>query len=260
MGKIQNSPLIEAIFELRWGEIQKGRFQYKKDETDFFPGIFSQSVKEIGFEFSEQVNYEQGKLSLPYEVKHRFRKSENTWPCFQIGLGVFTANQLGNLSLDAPEEDEYDWDDFKPVIESGLNALDQSYPSGIKSLIHPQAVLRYQDAFILDSNESLESFVSNKIKAEIHISNVFTDQPNISDNSKNIRLEFVYETSRPEGIITITVSSAQINGKRGVVIETTVASDIADESRSLGDLIDWCEEAHDLQRHTFETLIQTSDL
>lgn len=260
MGKINNPPLVEAIFELRWGEQQKGRFQYQKDETDFFPGIFSQSVRDLDFKFSELVNFDQGRPNLPFEIKHRFRKAVNTWPCYQIGLGIFTANQIGNMSLEADEKDEYNWDEFKLVIDSGLKAFDKSYPSGINNLVHPKAILRYQDAFKLDSDKSLEWFVTDRIKADIHISHVFTDQPHISESSKEIKLNFVYETSRPNGIITIAVSSAQINGERGVTIDTAIISDLADNNRSLSYLENWCNEAHDLQKHAFNTLIRKSDL
>lgn len=260
MGKIENSPLIEAIFELRWGIGEQGQFEYSKDEMDFFPGIFFQSLKELGFTHSELLSKEQGRPDLPLEPKHRFRKAINEWPCFQIGLGLFTANQIGNLSVgpNKKDRDAYDWDTFKPSIVKGLKAFDGAHPLSIKGLISPRVSLRYQDGFILDG--TIESFVSNKIKANIEISNVFTDQPNISKSARDINLNFVYETDRPKGTITISVISAQISGKRGIVIDTVVSSKLESNALSVEKLATWCEEAHDLQRHSFETLISKSDL
>ena len=261
MGKIENSPLVEAIFELKWGMDEQGHFKYSKNVADFFPGMFFQSLKEIGFSHSELLNKEQGRPDLPLEPKHRFRKAPNEWPCFQIGLGLFTANQVGNLSVasSAKGGDTYDLDTFKPSIVEGLKAFDSTHPSSIKGLVDPRVSLRYQDGFILDGT-TLESFVSNKIMADIQIANVFTDQPNISKSARDINLNFVYETDRPKGTITISVISAQIGGKRGIVIDTVVSSKLEGGALSVNELSTWCEEAHDLQRHSFATLISKSDL
>jgi len=179
MGKIQNSPLVEAIFELRWGERQKDRFEFQKEETDFFPGIFSQTIKNKGFIYSEQPNSEGANLMLPYVVKHRFRMAENTWPCIQIGLGIFTVNQVGNVSVASADKDDYDWETFKPQIKSGLKSLDESYPMGLGGVLNPRAILRYQDAFILSKGETLESFVNNKMKTSIKVSDSFTSHSDI---------------------------------------------------------------------------------
>ncbi|MCU7812243.1 MAG: TIGR04255 family protein [Candidatus Thiodiazotropha sp. (ex Notomyrtea botanica)] len=259
MGKIKNSPLVEAIFELRWGEIQPGKLSFPKEESDFFPGIFSQSVRDMGFSYYEQVNSGEIRPALPFDVKHRFRQSQHSWPCFQIGLGIFTANQIGNLSVESGD-DEYDWVTFKPFIMSGLTALDKSYPSGLENLARPKANLRYQDGFILEEGETLESFVSNKIKADLKIAHVFTDEPSISDSCKDIKLDITYETKRPQGSISISLISALIHGQRGIVIDTSVISDFSSGDLSVELFDQWCEESHDLQRHTFNTLIRTSDL
>jgi uncharacterized protein (TIGR04255 family) len=260
MGKIQNSPLVEAIFELRWGERQQGQFEFPKEELDFFPGIFSQAVKNQGFIFSEKLNNENANLVLPFVVKHRFRAAENVWPCIQIGLGVFTINQIGNVSASSADKDDYDWDTFKPQIESGLESLDASYPAGLEGLRSLRAILRYQDAFILGASETLESFVNNKMKTNIKVSDSFTDHPNISIDAKKIKLEFEHEVSTPDGVITISVMSAEVNGSSGIVMDTVVSSIIDDEKKTLRGLIEWCEEAHEIQRHAFDTIIQTHKL
>ncbi len=259
MGKIDNSPLIEAIFELKWG-MTKDQFEFKKDEADLFPGMFYQAVKEIGFDKNEQVNIEPGRPRFPLEVNHRFRKSQNGWPLFQIGLGIFTANQIGDISIEATKDEQYDWDTFKPTIISGLSALNNTYPNGINSLINPKVSLRYQDGFILSEGETIESFVNNKIQANINISSVFTDQKDIKKDSKEVNINLVYETTRPNGFITISVITALIKGEKGIIIDTAVSSNFESEHLSVNALEEWCEQAHDLQRHAFETLIEVKNL
>ena len=254
MGRIDNSPLIEAIFELQWGERMPGHFEYEREETELLPGIFTQLAKEEGYSFAERLS-DLAAPSIPYICKHRFRKATNKWPCFQLGMGIFTANQIGAVSVDAGTNDEYDWDIFKLDIKKGLSIFDNSHPSGISELISPLGQMRYQDGFILEHDETFEEFVSNKIKADIHLSKIFLNNQDISNNSSDLRMEFIYETTRPKGHISISVFSAQINGKRGVVIETKVASRLNGRHQSVESLMEWAEEAHDLQRHSFKTLI-----
>ncbi len=252
MGQIVDSPLVEAIFELRWGHSEKdGVFKYSRDESDFFPGVFFQSVKAKGFLVSDPI---ASVPMLPFQAKHRFRKEPNKWPCIQVGMGLFTVNQIGNVSKNEGEEDEYDWDTFKPVIIDGLNAFAESHPAGIEGLESPKAILRYQDGFAL-GGETIESFVSDKIEANIKISDLFTNEQHISKNASEINLKFNYQTSRPNGIIAVAVTSVQINGEPGILIETTVLSDLKNQKISVDFLSNWCEEAHDLQRHAYETLI-----
>ncbi|MFE8073279.1 TIGR04255 family protein [Marinobacteraceae bacterium S3BR75-40.1] len=260
MGQIPNSPLIEAIFEIRWGEEEQGHFKYSKEEVDFFPGIFFNTVKDKGFGHSENVGEDPDRPKLPFEVRHRFRKNSGSWPCFQIGLGLFTANQIGNRSVDSGNKDEYDWKNFKPVIIDGIQALNSSLSDGIKNLTNPRVYLRFQDGFILENNETIESFVSKKLKTEIKIPDDFLTNEFIENNSENININFSHNCTKPEGKISITVSTAFISGKKGLVFETVVASSIKENERTVEHLNEWCEHAHDLQMHAFRTIIETDKL
>lgn len=261
MGKIRNSPLVEAIFELRWGEGSPGHFEFRKEETDFFPGIFSQEIGKLGFDYSKQLNpATEGQPSFPFQVKHQFRKAENSWPCYQIGLGIFTANQLGNKSRITGREDEYDWADFKSTITSGLTTLDASLPEGINGLAGPRAVLRYQDGFSLEKGESIEAFINNKIEADMNVSKLFVGESDISESSSDIGLTFTYNTTRPVGKIVTSIKNALISGELSALIDTTVTSPLQSEDKTVEYLSRWCEEAHDIQLHVFKTLISESTL
>lgn len=260
MGQIKNSPLIEAIFELRWGEEKPGYFKYSKEETDFLPGLFYKAVQDLGFGYKEQLISNAGAATpdLPYTPKHRFQEAKDKWPCYQIGLGIFTANQLGNLST--PEKDDYDWDKFRHVIERGIESLNRSTAGGLNRLQYPKSILRYLDGFLLKEGDSFETFVSNQIKANFVFPSVFTEQEYISSNARDIKLELSYKTTRPEGSIVVSVTSAKVSGERAVVMDTTVSSDLAEVDLSVEYLNEWCSQAHDLQRYAFETLIKTNDL
>lgn len=260
MGQTPNSPLIEAIFELRWGQDNRGHFSFDRNETDFFPGQFKEAISAAGYPNTEIIQTEEGRPTFPFEVKYRFRKEPNTWPCTQLGLGLLTTNQLGNFSSDLTGKDGYDWDTFKPEIETALSVLDRTFPGGIKALRGPKASLRYQDGFVLGSGESFEDVIRDKIKVKAALHGGFTNHENIRNETSSIQLSFQYESTKPKGSIFINVSSALIRGKKGIVIETHVMTDFSSQSLSKDDLLDWAEEAHDLQRHSFKTLIIEENL
>jgi hypothetical protein len=74
MSKIENSPLIEAMFELRWGEKQPGNFKFNRDEMDLLPGVFSQAIKQTGYGVTERLPKVPDIPAIP---KNRFRKAPN---------------------------------------------------------------------------------------------------------------------------------------------------------------------------------------
>ena len=106
MSVLENAPLIEAIFELRWGELSPGNFSYTDEESSMLPLHISIAASKHGFDFIET----QSNPPFPFFVTHRFRKSENSWPCIQLGTGIFTVNQVN---------DNYNWEEFSIGFECG---------------------------------------------------------------------------------------------------------------------------------------------
>lgn len=261
MGTIPNPPLIEAIFELRWGQTAPGQFKFTQDESDFFPGIFYQSIKQKGFVHSDPIASGVDQFALPFYAKHRFRKAAGKWPCFQIGLGVFTANQIGKMGReDSYNSPAYDWDDFREVIKIGIDSLISSYPSGTAGFTKPTVILRYQDGFYLEDN-LIDSYVNTHFQEKIKLGKFFSDlkSSNVNENLENINLTFVYDTNKPKGKVNISVVSGSIGSKPSIVVETSVVSDLNSSQIGVDYLMSWCEQAHDLQRDCFNSLIRGSD-
>ena len=123
MSKIQNAPLLETILEIRWGEISPNQFEFTKEEETLLPGLLASNAAQNGYPVQELI--QSHPQPLPHHVTLRLRKEDNTWPCLQSGLGVFTINQL---------DDGYDWDIFKKDINKGLEIFKSSSESLIKTL------------------------------------------------------------------------------------------------------------------------------
>lgn len=249
MPLLENPPLIEAIFELRWGEISPGQFQYHQNEESLFAGMFSASAKNEGFGVIERIH---NNVSLPMMISHRFRKKENTWPCFQVGLGVFTVNQT---------KEQYSWEAFKKSIETGLKIFNNT-DSNLKSVKDTLSVfLRYQDAFFPSENEVIEQFIKQHFNVDFGLPSSFLNHNNLNGTHHSVGFNVEIGLEKPKGIVKITIAKAIINDKPGLILETLVHSkvkDILNDDTNYNDLIEWSEQAHDIQKHAFKTLINSS--
>ncbi len=247
---IDNAPLIEAIFELRWGEIALGNFQYSDEERSLFAGKFSVAAANHGFKVIERV---PGFANMPMMVSHRFRTKENVWPCFQIGLGIFTVNQT---------KDNYSWDLFKKSIKTGLEVFNQ-VDSELLNKTKDSLVmsLKYQDAFFPNQNESIEEYLKNHFNVNVSLPASFSAKASLDDKYSAVNLIINIFSNEPKGTLVITISNAIINDQPGLIMETIIQSsarDIFECSSGINSILDWSEEAHDLQKHSFINLIKPS--
>jgi len=250
------APLIEAIFEIRWGRKDQNSFEYSNNEQSLFPGQISAHASNEGFTEVESFNFgpaPSGAL-IPQRITHRFRVGPNAWPCIQLGLGIFTVNQV---------EQGYSWSGFKNSISKGLRVFKNSKPeSFLKPSKSVTLVLRYNDAFF-PSEESLtnKEYVEKHFNIDASLSENFISDRRIIDDATDISFRVSMRTSDPEGSISVSIFSAVIGGNPGLIMETIVESDTRSfsiDNFSLDKVVDWCEEAHYFQKHAFETLIKPS--
>ena len=90
------APLIEAIFEIRWGRKDQNSFEYSNNEQSLFPGQISAHASNEGFTEVESFNFgpAPSRALIPQRITHRFRVGPNTWPCIQLGLGKLCLTHL----------------------------------------------------------------------------------------------------------------------------------------------------------------------
>ena len=251
MPSLPNAPLVEAIFELRWGEAatnpdQPTTWIFSEEDSEFFPGEFYRVAREAGFASIERPN--PPGVSFPHMVSHRFRQAPGKWPCYQIGLGLFTANQI---------KDGYRWNDFKSVIRQGLTLLDRGHPRGLNGLPPFWVELRYRDAFRLGPRETPADFIANKLTVRVEPPSEFLAGRNLEQETlAPIRIGLEIHASAPPATVIIDLMQAQIQNEPGFVMDTIVRSIPPDcPPFALEDLDAWLEDAHRIQKHAFETLI-----
>jgi uncharacterized protein (TIGR04255 family) len=250
MSVLPNAPLVEAIFELRWGNVRQvgDEFHFSTSPTEeLLPGQFRSLVSSEGFIHYERINLEAP--PLPHIVFHRYRPKEKAWPCFQIGTGIFTTNQIN---------DGYTWESFKEAILNGINFLNKSHPDGENKITPLGVELKYQDAFLLESGETCDQFLQKKICLGFSPPTDFLANSNLKEGMKNYKISFSLDLISPKGLLIININQGLINQKPAMIMETVVRS--ADENKppyNLEYFSNWLEEAHNIQRHTFNTLIAT---
>jgi uncharacterized protein (TIGR04255 family) len=248
MPLLANAPLVEVIFELRWGKIiRKGdEFQLSiPPEEELLPGQFKSIANTEGFGFYERIN--AGIPPLPHLVLHRYRPSADSWPCFQLGSGILTVNEV---------KKGYSWKSFRESVAKGLKFIDRAYPAGLEGLPGFGVELKYQDGFLLEAGETAEEFLRKKIRLGFNPPEKFFENANIIQGMKNNRISFSLSLSGPKGLLSISINQGLINEKPGLIMETTVRSASEDKPAFTKEsLHTWLDRAHDIQKHTFRTLI-----
>ncbi|MCX7087052.1 MAG: TIGR04255 family protein [Methylococcales bacterium] len=246
MTKLDNPPLIEAIFQLCWGEVAPGQFSYTHEEQSLFAGKISAAAAMQGYKTAQDAQ-PNAPVLMPWVATHRFRDKDDTWPCFQVGLGIFTVNQVKN---------GYSWESFKNSIKIGLNVLEQADSEKLAKISNSLSVfLIYQDAFFPEENISTEAYLKDHFNINADLPSDFLSNPNIDRNKSNVDINIKIEIKEPKGFISIKIANAIINDQPGLLMETIVHSKMADITDKNG-ILNWVERAHEIQKHSFETLIQ----
>lgn len=248
MPQIENAPIIEAIFEIKWGNIEPNKLQFSQQEQSLFPGIFAKIASDQNYKVMEAIG---GGPLLPHKITHRFRKEENKWPCLQIGLGVFTINQTG---------DDYDWDQFKKDIYNGLTIFQNANENNfINTLNNSTLVLRYHDAFYPDETSKMSQYIKENFNLSLELPQEFFSNDNIEQDIQHINLKFEIPLKNELGVISITLTSAIINGKAGLLLETITQcqlKDITSSGFNIDLIMDWANNTKQIQRHSFDTIVK----
>ena len=252
MGELANPPLIEAIFELRWGEVLPGQFKFSRDEQTLFAGKISAALDSKGYGISEIVHPETSR-PLPMFISHRFRAKENTWPVYQVGLGIFTVNQLN---------DGYSWESFKNTIETGLEIYSQADPRKLALDRDTLSfVLRYQDAFFPPAEQLISGYLEEHFNVRAGLPENFLNNENIDSTKSTVNINIHTNTVNPKGEIVIAIANAIINQNPGLLMETVVTSkamEAIEGEIKIGNILEWTQSAHALQQHAFRTVINPS--
>lgn len=254
VSRLSNAPLAEVVFEMRWSLASLERSPFSNDPN--FGAIFD------GFTaFAKKSGYKRHvDIAPPYSgmggsIARRFYSGESGFPLYQIGPGIFAANNSA----------EYEWKAFRKMAIDGATAVIRSVPTlnEFETRV-TNFELRYIDVF--DGklvSPKFQEFLSGgtKIKLAMPALGAATDKIVPSGNGR-VQLEYTV-SAMPGTTFTLDVASGVRDSDRVARMESRVAwigSDaIPKKSADFSEgLRDWLEGAHEVTSPTFKSLIADS--
>lgn len=235
---LNNAPLKEVLFELRW-------------EVDYLPelGIRSDAgFEEAVFNFAKACEPEFGEVvilkpeyipSIAYinRVTHRFFKSRDQHPLYQLGPGVFTTNDNNK---------NYQWSDFRLMVLDGVQCLRKSYK---KELVPATVQLRYIDRvspFIFGHSDKFE-FLRDHLQVEVQ------GESFVRGKLLDIQFNKRYSIDENSFLNLAIITSVDKDTKDEVIEWHTFVSN--NRRLSWDELDKWIDSAHQLCSNTFTSMI-----
>jgi uncharacterized protein (TIGR04255 family) len=176
--KFEKPPLIELIAEFRWlpvnvlGEeiTQPTAFLQAGPPAEAFYEAFRLGLAAHGYKLSERLIPQNFPHPI-YQPVFRYSSDDKTSShvVYQTGPGILSVHAL------PPYEN---WEAFKPVISTGLNALIAGRTEAQKNKVFTGVSLRYIDAFNseLRGGRSERKFLSEVLGFSVGLPPVFAEQ------------------------------------------------------------------------------------
>jgi uncharacterized protein (TIGR04255 family) len=236
---LSNKPLVEVIFELRWG--LEGPPGIAVDPYyQMLIGQFYSAVK-ADYSFWERLpTAEVPEALAPYTPHHRFRVANNQWPLVQIGPGILTVNDTEN----------YVWDSsFYPRCAALIDTLFNIYPDSNERLRIFEVTLRYVDADEMLGGSAMEFL--EELKVAVKLSDTLFAGGRINNTSLGVGLSLTYPTIQPKGAFQISFNQGRKNDQYAMIWETKVLSRGSDAPKQPEAIKDWLKNAHETTHDWF---------
>ncbi len=236
---LNNKPLVEAIFEIRWELQEQGQGIKIDPYYKLLVGTLYDRIKKEYPVFESLPASRMPEEMSAYIVQHRFRKTQNGWPLVQIGPGIITLNST----------DEYVWEDFKERIDHLIDELFKAYPCHDGGLKTNQVILKYLDAVEFDfKNDNILKFLSENLKLQIKFYDKLFENTGIDASPSNLDLKFYFPTTNPKGTLHSRFLKAKMIDPEKEVLawETHFVSVNEEAPKNKQQIDDWVEKAHTL--------------
>jgi uncharacterized protein (TIGR04255 family) len=172
--------------------------------------------------------------------RYRSNNAAEGSPLFQSGVGIFTANIVPPYKS---------WETFRPIIDTGLNLLDRSWPGDLAKTPFSIIRLRYIDAFRdnLVQGRTAFDFISNVLGFSVNLPASLLDK---SIDKTRIKPTLIFQIPIEGGIIDLTASEGWINNSLAIILDTSVTFELGGaEPRDKA--IDILDKAHDIIYSSF---------
>ena len=249
-------PLVELIAELRWGAqpaVSPSGGTAHGVSSISMPLTITNRIEEWFMQFGAKISADgysrferlvpTGFPLMPFQPVYRFRKNapEDGTSLYQLGPGLFTAN------ITPPYKS---WDQFQPIVNNGVEKLLQSRTNTENAEPFRTVLLRYIDAFGPEflAGESAVDFLANKLGFKLELPEIIKKFAKPSSPIQSA-LNFGVPLNN-NFFMSINVGEGIANGRRAVVMDTTVATTVPVEC-SLEKVMQTFNEARLIIHETF---------
>lgn len=251
----EKAPLIEVIAEVRWKLTPLASMPGSAFDPHYgvFADEFSATAKAKDFSFVEPlVPPGMPPEMLPNAPHLRFRKGAGTWPLYQIGPGLFTANAIRGYK---------GWQEFRRILSEGLVCLGASYPLPDKYLQLRMVELRYVNGFTsVHGFTTFEDFISDHLGCSLAgprdvVKKYAADPASVAGTS-----EVRFRIKEPPGLAIIKLGLGGVKATIGrsdegpAVIVELILRDDRESSMDRARLTQWFDDAHHAIRDWFQTM------
>lgn len=233
MSNLSKAPLIEVIFEIRWGmksKEQLAKYQYLVGDL--------YSLVKIKYPFRESVNPPEFPIEFLINAPvHRFRTEAEKYPLIQIGPGLLTLNTIN---------ENYVWEQYElEAFELTKNFLSVSEFDKSENLT---LALHYFDFIKFDfQNSDVEQFLKENLNLQIQ--QYFFKNNN---NPNYINVNFNYNTEL--GSFSVSINRGQNKGNEGILIQTSITK--LGLFPNQNDIREWLNNSHEFCSSIFKDMTQ----
>jgi uncharacterized protein (TIGR04255 family) len=251
--RFKNPPLVELIAELRWGSsggvLSAAQPQgaapillaLTGQHEEFFMR-FGSKAGAVGYDLVERV-LPQGFPAMPFQVVYRFRKKgqEQGTTLYQVGAGIFSANSTPPYRF---------WDDFKPVLEQGLQLLLETRNPSEREMSFTGASLRYINAFgdKFTEGRSMAVFIRDVLGFVVEPPAPIQDEmPPDKELKPSLQLLIPLQ---PGQDMVLRLTDGLVSGEQAVIMDLTVSKAAHTQPRER-DLMAVFDTAHEVAHRVF---------
>ncbi len=250
-------PLIEVISEVRWETTPVAAIPGASIDPHFpvFNKKFSDRVKKNGFEFVKRVVPQE----IPIEYTggspiFRYRKTKNSWPLYQTGPGLFTANIVPPYN---------GWKEFKKYLDEGVTHLYSSYPLPQEYLRIKRLELRYMDGFLPTHGpiKRYPEFLEDYLGIQLRMPNFPIKEAAAASFIGEIHIPLP-NLDKSLGIITIKPGQVTKNEKRSdaIIMELIIRKNEFPPQFQKKHVTSWFNKAHAVLHDWFNKKICSKEL
>ena len=237
---------MEVVFTLRWALHQYDRDSRVDPGFDLGLGQFYNLVRdELPRYLKRPVHPFLPTSALNYKILARFEPEGGSFPLYQLGPGIFTANAEGG---------SYEWTEYQAFVKAGVAKLVSSY-----SVAGDDFAPGFTDLSILYVNRLIISDFDSSLRFSDFLTKHFSYPAKPKMVPEGLRLksqELSFDFILPDGLgeLTITiVDDSDFEAEQSVFWEVQASNNV--NGTTLEEIGNWLTEVHVFTHKIFRTMV-----